>query len=264
MNARARPPAGSPATPSTAKRTIASFALAGRLFVCDVELGGARELTGRRTGVRSPSRPARPAHRLRQRRHVARRRARRHVARPRRRRRRARVGDVGQRRLHRRRGDAPPTRLLVEPRWLDDRRRRASTRLRSPRHGSPIRRSRRRPPGQRRYPFAGTDNADVSLHLVGLAGEVVDVEWDRAGFPYLADVHWSAAGLIISTQSRSQRALEILDVDVDSGQTDGALRRLRRSVGRARHRHAPPVDRGELVTAPTGTAPGGCWSTVRR
>ena len=69
------------------------------------------------------------------------------------------------------------------------------------------------------YPFAGTDNADVSLHLVGLAGEVVDVDWDRAGFPYLADAHWSAAGLIISTQSRSQRALEILDVDVESGQT---------------------------------------------
>ncbi len=70
------------------------------------------------------------------------------------------------------------------------------------------------------YPFAGTDNAEVSLHLIGLDGEVVDVDWDRVGFPYLTEVQWSAAGLIISTQSRSQQALEILDVDVDSGATE--------------------------------------------
>jgi dipeptidyl-peptidase 4 len=76
------------------------------------------------------------------------------------------------------------------------------------------------PPRRVAYPFAGTDNADVSLHLIGLDGEVVDVEWDRIGYPYLTEVHWSAAGLIISTQSRSQQAVEILDVDVDSGETE--------------------------------------------
>jgi dipeptidyl-peptidase-4 len=76
------------------------------------------------------------------------------------------------------------------------------------------------PPRDVRYPFAGTANADVSLHLIGLDGSVVDVEWDRAAFPYLAEVHWSAAGMIVSTQSRSQRELEILDVDVSTGATE--------------------------------------------
>ena len=59
----------------------------------------------------------------------------------------------------------------------------------------------------------------MSLHLIDLAGQVVDVDWDRVGFPYLAEVHWSPAGLVISTQSRSQQELEILDVNVDSGET---------------------------------------------
>ena len=69
------------------------------------------------------------------------------------------------------------------------------------------------------YPFAGTANADVSLHLVGLDGHVVDVEWDRSGFPYLTDVHWSPGGLIVATQSRSQHDVEVLDVDVATGAT---------------------------------------------
>jgi dipeptidyl-peptidase 4 len=76
------------------------------------------------------------------------------------------------------------------------------------------------PPRSVAYPFAGTDNAEVSLHLIGIGGNVVDVDWDRVGFPYLIDVHWTAAGLIISTQSRSQQEVQILDVDVVSGVTD--------------------------------------------
>ncbi len=76
------------------------------------------------------------------------------------------------------------------------------------------------PPRSASYPFAGTDNADVSLHLVGLDGEVVDVDWDRVGFPYLTEVSWSAAGLIMATQSRSQQLVEVLDVDVASGATN--------------------------------------------
>jgi dipeptidyl-peptidase-4 len=76
------------------------------------------------------------------------------------------------------------------------------------------------PPRVAAYPFAGTDNAEVSLHLLGLDGDVVDVEWDRAGFPYLTEVQWSPAGLIISTQSRSQREVEVLDVDPVTGATE--------------------------------------------
>lgn len=72
-----------------------------------------------------------------------------------------------------------------------------------------------------RYPAAGTDNAEVSLHLFGLdGGEPVDVEWDRARLPYLADVSWTAAGLVITVQSRDQRTLEIRRVDVSTGATE--------------------------------------------
>ena len=76
------------------------------------------------------------------------------------------------------------------------------------------------PPRSVVYPFAGTDNAEVSLHLIALDGEIVDVEWNREDLPYLTEVQWAPAGMIIATQSRSQRTVEILDVDTDNGATD--------------------------------------------
>src|SRR5438445_4839124 len=39
-----------------------------------------------------------------------------------------------------------------------------------------------------RYPKAGADNADVSLHLVELDAHRQDIRWDRDAFPYLARV----------------------------------------------------------------------------
>ncbi len=72
-----------------------------------------------------------------------------------------------------------------------------------------------------RYPAAGTDNADVSLHVFGLDGsEPVDVEWDRERLPYLADVRWSSGGLVITVQSRDQRELEVRTVDAATGATE--------------------------------------------
>ncbi|HUC31968.1 MAG TPA: DPP IV N-terminal domain-containing protein, partial [Ilumatobacteraceae bacterium] len=41
-----------------------------------------------------------------------------------------------------------------------------------------------------RYPSAGTDNADVSLHVLALDGGSTEVEWDHDGYPYLLDVKW--------------------------------------------------------------------------
>ena len=70
------------------------------------------------------------------------------------------------------------------------------------------------------YPAAGTANADVSLHVLGLDGSVVDVEWDRNTFPYLADVNWSDAGLLMTVQSRDQRWLELRRIDPASGATE--------------------------------------------
>ncbi len=70
------------------------------------------------------------------------------------------------------------------------------------------------------YPAAGTSNADVTLHLVALDGSVVDVEWDRARFPYLVDVHWGEEGLILTVQRRDQRVVEVLEVDPVTGATE--------------------------------------------
>ncbi|WP_432183641.1 prolyl oligopeptidase family serine peptidase [Streptomyces tendae] len=70
------------------------------------------------------------------------------------------------------------------------------------------------------YPAAGTANADVRLFLVGLDGGRTEVLWDRARYPYLARVHWSAAGApLILVQARDQRSLLFLAVDTESGTT---------------------------------------------
>ncbi|MFF3907565.1 prolyl oligopeptidase family serine peptidase [Streptomyces sp. NPDC001848] len=70
------------------------------------------------------------------------------------------------------------------------------------------------------YPAAGTDNADVRLFVVGLDGARTEVVWDRARYPYLARVHWSAAGApLILVQARDQRSQLYLAVDPDNGAT---------------------------------------------
>ncbi|WP_149826526.1 S9 family peptidase [Streptomyces tailanensis] len=70
------------------------------------------------------------------------------------------------------------------------------------------------------YPAAGTDNADVRLFVTDLSGTRTEVVWDRARYPYLAHVHWSAAGApLILVQARDQRSLLFLAVDPDSGAT---------------------------------------------
>ena len=43
------------------------------------------------------------------------------------------------------------------------------------------------------YPAAGTPNADVSLLLAGLDGTTPEVDTDRAAFPYLVTVCWTAS-----------------------------------------------------------------------
>jgi dipeptidyl-peptidase-4 len=79
------------------------------------------------------------------------------------------------------------------------------------------------PPSEMPYPAAGTANADVTLHIIGLDGSIVDVEWDRAASPYLADVHWSDAGLIATVQTRDQRTVSVLRVDPVTGATEVAF-----------------------------------------
>ncbi|WP_037852164.1 S9 family peptidase [Streptomyces sp. NRRL S-340] len=77
-----------------------------------------------------------------------------------------------------------------------------------------------REPRQVRYPAAGTPNADVRLFVIGLDGARTEVSWDRARYPYLASVHWSAAGApLLLVQARDQRSQLYLAVDADSGAT---------------------------------------------
>ncbi|UUU31099.1 prolyl oligopeptidase family serine peptidase [Streptomyces sp. CA-210063] len=77
-----------------------------------------------------------------------------------------------------------------------------------------------RAPQQVAYPAAGTANADVRLFLVDLSGSRTEVVWDRARYPYLAHVHWSAAGApLILVQARDQLSQLFLAVDPDSGAT---------------------------------------------
>jgi dipeptidyl-peptidase 4 len=75
-------------------------------------------------------------------------------------------------------------------------------------------------PTELAYPVAGTPNADVTLHLVALDGSIVDVEWDRARFPYLVDVQWAAEGLILTVQRRDQRVVEVLEINPATGSTE--------------------------------------------
>ncbi|MFC9285591.1 prolyl oligopeptidase family serine peptidase [Streptomyces sp. NPDC057052] len=70
------------------------------------------------------------------------------------------------------------------------------------------------------YPAAGTANADVRLFVFGLDGVRTEVVWDRARYPYLARVHWSAAGApLLLVQARDQRSQLYLAVDTASGAT---------------------------------------------
>jgi dipeptidyl-peptidase-4 len=75
------------------------------------------------------------------------------------------------------------------------------------------------PPADVSYPKAGTDNARVSLQVIGLDGTSVPVRWDATAFEYVTTADWSVHGLLVVVQSRDQRTMRILDVNPSSGET---------------------------------------------
>jgi dipeptidyl-peptidase-4 len=76
-----------------------------------------------------------------------------------------------------------------------------------------------REPVRHRYPAAGTDNADVTLWLVRIGGERVEVRWDHEAYPYLTRVSWSSYGdPVVQVTSRDQKRSRILTVDPSSGE----------------------------------------------
>jgi dipeptidyl-peptidase-4 len=77
-----------------------------------------------------------------------------------------------------------------------------------------------RPPAEVAYPAAGTPNAEVSLLLVTLDGSRVEVETDRAAFPYLVTACWQDShDPLVVVQSRDQRTTRLLTVEASSGKT---------------------------------------------
>ncbi len=70
-----------------------------------------------------------------------------------------------------------------------------------------------------RYPQAGTVNADVTLHVLGLDGSDVEVMWDRAAFEYVASGAWDAHGPMTHVQSRDQRSTRVMAIDPSDGST---------------------------------------------
>ena len=83
-------------------------------------------------------------------------------------------------------------------------------------------------PRPHRYPFAGTPNANVSLHIFSIDTSNnktarVDVQWNQSQIEYLTNVQWTTHGLTISLQNREQTMLEVCSVDTSTG----ALRTIR-------------------------------------
>ena len=75
-------------------------------------------------------------------------------------------------------------------------------------------------PQTRRYPFAGTNNARTSLHVINLEARSTNIAWDVETFEYLTSVQWNKAGLIISVMSRDQKLLDIRKVHIATGETE--------------------------------------------
>ena len=75
------------------------------------------------------------------------------------------------------------------------------------------------PANEVRYPVAGSADAEVTLHLLGLDGSRTDVGWDRSAYPYLVRASWSAAGAVLQVMSRDQKSALVLSVDPATGTT---------------------------------------------
>ncbi len=75
-------------------------------------------------------------------------------------------------------------------------------------------------PTEHRYPAAGTQNAEVSLHVSSLSGGTVKIEWDSDSFPYLAAVSWPTQDrLLVTVQSRDQTDLLVLSANPITGES---------------------------------------------
>ena len=78
-----------------------------------------------------------------------------------------------------------------------------------------------RTPAEVAYPAAGTPNAEVSLLLARLDGTIVEVDTDRAAFPYLVTACWTGEhDPLVLVQSRDQRRMRLLTVEPGTGRAE--------------------------------------------
>ena len=71
-----------------------------------------------------------------------------------------------------------------------------------------------------RYPQAGTDNADVTVHVLPVEGSPVEVRWDRTALPYVITASWGTGGPLLSVMTRDQRRSVTYRVDPATGTTE--------------------------------------------
>jgi dipeptidyl-peptidase 4 len=75
-------------------------------------------------------------------------------------------------------------------------------------------------PTEHRYPQSGTANPEVSLVILRLDGQQIDVRWDNTGFEYLVTAGWQAEHEpLITVMSRDQRRQQVLEVNSTNGKT---------------------------------------------
>lgn len=75
---------------------------------------------------------------------------------------------------------------------------------------------------EQRYPRAGTNNANVSLHIFTIGDETpIKVDLGTNADIYLARVDWRPDGrsLLVQRQSRDQKQLDIIEVDATTGRS---------------------------------------------
>ena len=75
-------------------------------------------------------------------------------------------------------------------------------------------------PYRQRYPFAGTANPEVRLLLVGLNGTLTDIDLPYDELPYVHEVRWDGAGdPLVTLHARDHGRAEVRAVDPDTGAT---------------------------------------------
>ena len=75
------------------------------------------------------------------------------------------------------------------------------------------------PPAEVAYPRAGTADAEVTVHVLGLDGSRVPISWDRAALPYVTTCSWTATTPLLQVMSRDQRRTLTLAADPSTGAT---------------------------------------------